>query len=265
MSSSIIQYMVFFFMAYSVTNMATQSCSRRRVSAAEGLNLLALSELVKETKSPEELERKLNDPSVGVNNLDLDKDGKVDYLNVAEYGDNKIKGLSFYVELGPDADQLQEVATVNIKENEDGSYDVEVSGNDAIYGRNTVYRRNYSGGMFRNLAMFYFMNRMMNPYRSSYGYGRRPMDYRSYEPASREQYSKRNKSYDTSAYKKAPNSTMSNKPRSPNAMRNARNVKAPLKSPTSAQKRFQRTRSMRTKTYPSSRRRYNGGGFRFGK
>ena len=100
MSSSIIQYMVFFFMAYSVTNMASQSCSRRRVSAAEGLNLLALSELVKETKSPEELERKLNDPSVGVNNLDLDKDGKVDYLNVAEYGDNKIKGLSFYVELG---------------------------------------------------------------------------------------------------------------------------------------------------------------------
>ena len=65
---------------------------------------------------------------------------------------------------------------MNIKENEDGSYDVEVSGNDAIYGRNTVYRRNYSGGMFRNLAMFYFMNRMMNPYRSSYGYGRRPMD-----------------------------------------------------------------------------------------
>ena len=115
---------------------------------------------------------------------------------------------------------------MNIKENEDGSYDVEVSGNDAIYGRNTVYRRNYSGGMFRNLAMFYFMNRMMNPYRSSYGYGRRPMDYRSYEPSSREQYSKRNKSYDTSVYKKAPNSTMSNKPRSPNAMRNARNVKA---------------------------------------
>ena len=39
-------------MMYSVTNLASQSCSRRRVSAAEGLNLVALSELVKDTKSP---------------------------------------------------------------------------------------------------------------------------------------------------------------------------------------------------------------------
>ena len=252
-------------MMYSVTNLASQSCSRRRVSAAEGLNLVALSELVKDTKSPEELERKLNDPGVGVNNLDLDKDGKVDYLNVAEYGDNKIKGLSFYVELGDKPDQIQEVATVNIKENEDGTYEVETSGNDAIYGNNSTYRRSYSGGIFRNMAMFYFMNRMMNPYRSPFGWGRRPPNYRSYEPMPNDKYNARNKSYNSGAYKKSSGSILRGKPRSPNAMKNATNVKAPLKNPTSSQKRFQRTRSMRTRTYPSSRRRYNGGGFRFGK
>ena len=44
-----------------------------------------------------------------------------------------------------------------IKENEDGTYEVETSGNDAIYGNNSTYRRSYSGGVFRNMHVLFLI------------------------------------------------------------------------------------------------------------
>src|ERR1051325_6546687 len=52
--------------------------------AAEGLDLLAVGELFKDAKDLEGFEKSLNDPEVGVNNLDLDDNGDVDFIRVVE-------------------------------------------------------------------------------------------------------------------------------------------------------------------------------------
>ena len=82
-----------------------------QTNAAEGLDLKALTLLVKEVKDASELEKRLN-TSGGINNLDLDADGKVDYIKVTEYGTADHKGFSFTVEVTPG--DVQEVATIEL-------------------------------------------------------------------------------------------------------------------------------------------------------
>ena len=67
--------------------------------AASGLDLIAVGELVKNAKDAESFERALNDPSEKVNNLDLDENGKIDYIKVTEYGTVNLRGFSLTTEL----------------------------------------------------------------------------------------------------------------------------------------------------------------------
>ena len=52
--------------------------------AADGLDLQAVGQLVKDAKDAEDLEKLINTPKI--NNLDLGADGEVDYIKVQEYG-----------------------------------------------------------------------------------------------------------------------------------------------------------------------------------
>jgi len=69
---------------------------------------------VKTAKDGEHLEKLINDKDTGVNNLDLDEDGKVDYIKVTEYGNDNSKGFSLTVE--PSKGEEQEVATARIRD-----------------------------------------------------------------------------------------------------------------------------------------------------
>ena len=55
--------------------------------AADGLDLQAVAELFKDAKDLEAFEKSLNDPEIGVNNLDLDDNGDVDFIRVMEEAD----------------------------------------------------------------------------------------------------------------------------------------------------------------------------------
>ena len=67
---------------------------------AEGLDLKTLTEVVKTAKGAEDLEKRLNEPG-GINNLDLNEDGKVDFISVTEYG-NKKDAYGFSLTVQPD-------------------------------------------------------------------------------------------------------------------------------------------------------------------
>lgn len=49
-----------------------------------GFNVQAFANLVKTTANPQLLEQQINNPNSGINTLDLDKDGNVDYLKIVE-------------------------------------------------------------------------------------------------------------------------------------------------------------------------------------
>ena len=49
-----------------------------------GFNVQSFANLVRTTSNPQVLEQQINDPNSGINTLDLDNDGNVDYLKVVE-------------------------------------------------------------------------------------------------------------------------------------------------------------------------------------
>ena len=206
--------------------------------AAEGLDLQALSELVKKADSAESLETALNKPD-GINNLDLNEDGKVDFIKVEEYG-NKTDAHGFSLTVEPEKGEVQEVASIEISESGEDA-DVEVRGNEQLYGRNHYYHSHYPRSSF--LLWGYFM-RPHPFYASRWGYGYYPRYYGGgYAPVGRSVYSRRvTRTTAGSTATRASSSRMTSRSglSNPNAGRSANSgVTARLRSPTSTQKSFQ--------------------------
>ena len=97
-----------------------------------GFNVQAFANLVKTTANPQVLEQQINDPNSGINTLDLDKDGNVDYLKVVERA-NQLVVI--------DETQTNQItiATLNITPNGD----VNVSGVPTYCGQNYYYHNHY--------------------------------------------------------------------------------------------------------------------------
>jgi hypothetical protein len=100
--------------------------------AAAGLDLRAVGQLVQEVQSAEELERKLNDPDLGINNLDLNNDGDVDYIRVVSKDAGDTHVMILQAPLGEN--DFQDVATIQVDRDEKGEVALQLEGNPVIYG-----------------------------------------------------------------------------------------------------------------------------------
>src|SRR3990170_8155250 len=79
--------------------------------AKDNFDLQRVGNLLERSSSPQEFEAYLNEDD-GLNNLDLNGDGYVDYISVDEFedrGDGE-RGLSLFSRFGPDL--IQEIATI---------------------------------------------------------------------------------------------------------------------------------------------------------
>lgn len=215
------------------------------VTADAGLDLRAVGELLKKSQSPKEFEQLLNDKKSGVNNLDLNQDGKVDYIKVTEFGDDKIKGFSLTAE--PSPGEVQEVATIKIEKNGDDKATVEYQGNPQIYGQNHYYQSSW-GGMGSGFLMGYlFSNMLRPPYMSPYSYGNYPPNYQQHRTVPHGEYQKRNaQTVPKGAYARSSTGRFDHVT-SPNRGKSSSMVKAPLKNPTSSQKAFRAKNSKMTR------------------
>ena len=110
--------------------------------AADGLDLQAVGQLVKTAKDGEDLEKLVNTPNI--NNLDLDADGNVDYIKVEEYGSGDEHGFSLYTELAEGEEQ--EIATIDVAKSSSEEYEVEIRGNQHIYGGGHYYHSRFGIG-----------------------------------------------------------------------------------------------------------------------
>ena len=204
--------------------------------AASGLDLQAVGGLVQKAKDGADLERLLNDSKTGINNLDLDEDGNVDYIKVTEYGEGDIRGFSLTVELSEEEEQ--EIATIEVEKTGTEKATVQTHGNPHIYGHNHYHRSSF--GLTDALLLGWMFSGNRPHYQSGWGHGNYPSNYNRYPPRSFDNYQRdiRNRN-SSSTFKPATSSTLSSKTSSPNAGKTATSIRAPLKNPTTAQKSFQ--------------------------
>lgn len=151
--------------------------------AKENLDLQAIGELLEDAETAEEFEYRLNSPENGINNLDLNGDGYVDYISVREFDDryDDERGFSLFSMFGPE--MIQEIATIIFDRDRFNDNDyypgsrVLITGNEQIYGDNYYYETNWLERTVP-IVTWIFTDRD-NYYNSPYYYENYP-DY--YEP-----------------------------------------------------------------------------------
>ena len=209
--------------------------------AKDNLDLQRVGPLLEKSRSAPEFESYLNRRD-GINNLDLNGDGYVDYLSVDEYSDcNEYEcGMSIYDRFGPD--QIQELATVVFYRDEPryrGSR-ILITGNDQIYGDNFYYETNW---LDRTLNLVSYLFTDHDRYRSPYYYDYYPNDYVVYEVVETPVYRTRIEQLypqPVFVYTTAPTFIEKIKIKSPNYGRSMEKVYAKLAKPTKEQAEFKK-------------------------
>jgi len=134
-----------------------------------GFDVNKLAQLVKTSTDPQVLEKAINDPNNHVNNLDLDKDGNIDYLKVLEPAKNQLK----IVDDVSDSDSVT-VAKINVEPTDNNTADLNIQGNPQYAGYNNYYHSSFS---FTDFLLLSYLLRPHSYYMPMYHYGYYPSYY----------------------------------------------------------------------------------------
>ncbi len=89
-------------------------------------------DLFKRSNSLEEFERMLNSPDNDVNNLDLNYNGRIDYLRVVDHAEGDLHAIVIQALVGGNVSQ--DVAVIEVKRNRYGEAVVQIIGDEDLYG-----------------------------------------------------------------------------------------------------------------------------------
>ncbi|HLG02130.1 MAG TPA: hypothetical protein VI731_00955 [Bacteroidia bacterium] len=99
-------------------------------------DLFGALELFKSATSLEEFEKKLNEESGEVNNLDLNEDGKVDYVRVIDNMDGEAHAIILQVPVNES--ESQDVAAIEIEKTGAETANLQIVGDEELYGADYV-------------------------------------------------------------------------------------------------------------------------------
>ncbi len=102
----------------------------------DNLNLYGVLYLFKESNSVQDFEQRLNTPDNKVNNLDLNHDGQIDYIQLIDYGKNGLHSLVLRDPIS--ATESQDIAVVEIEQRGNGVAHIQIVGDEALYGKNYI-------------------------------------------------------------------------------------------------------------------------------
>lgn len=143
------------------------------------LDLKAVASIFGDARNLEEFENQLNDYDAQISNLDLNSDGKVDYLRVIETSKDNTHLVVIQAVL--ERDVFQDVATLVVERDRYKKTYVQVIGDPYIYGANYIIDPVY----YSTPAIFtWFWASSYRPWYSPYYYGYYPRAYRYRNPLS---------------------------------------------------------------------------------
>jgi hypothetical protein len=102
----------------------------------DNFNLYAVMKLFQESETLESFERSLNDDNSRINNLDLNGDNFIDYIKVIDYVDGNVHTIVLRAVLG--RNESQDVAVFTVQKFRDGSVQIQLTGDEILYGRNYI-------------------------------------------------------------------------------------------------------------------------------
>jgi len=136
-----IRLLVLFSLLLLVNNARSQDRGEINLADSTGLpgdnfSLQGALGLFKESKSLADFEKKLNTKDNVVNNLDLNSDGKTDFVKVVDVSKEDAHAIILLVPVTKT--ENQDVAVIEIEKNGEASAIVQIVGDEALYPENTI-------------------------------------------------------------------------------------------------------------------------------
>jgi len=102
----------------------------------DNLNLYAVLDLFQKSKTIEDFEKSLNLEKTGINNLDLNLDGKVDFIKVVtkQNGDD----FTFILQVAVNEKETQDVAVILVSKDKNKKVTMQIVGDEALYGKGYI-------------------------------------------------------------------------------------------------------------------------------
>lgn len=114
-----------------------EEVTKEKASASdEGFDLQGAIELFEKSKNPEDFEKSLNIKGNAVNNLDLNDDGKIDFVKVIDR--KKGDSHSIVMQAVLSEKENQDVAAIMIQKNGPSTARLQIVGNEVLYGKEVV-------------------------------------------------------------------------------------------------------------------------------
>jgi hypothetical protein len=130
---------------FSLGNLFAQdvtTVTANNTDISDNLDLQAVASIFGESADLEDFERRLNNPDSQISNLDLNSDGRVDYLRVIEATENNTHLIILQSVLA--AETFQDVATIEVERDSNNNVSVQVVGDTYMYGSNYIYEPVYA-------------------------------------------------------------------------------------------------------------------------
>lgn len=102
----------------------------------DNLDLYAVLDLFQKSKTIEDFEKSLNEEATGINNIDLDNDGNIDFIKVVteKDGDNFL----FILQDPISETETQDVAVISVSKDTAGKVSMQIIGDETLYGKDYV-------------------------------------------------------------------------------------------------------------------------------
>lgn len=115
---------------------AFSQAENRPENTGDDFSLEGALELFKNSNSLEDFEKGINDQNNNINNLDLNGDGEIDYINVEDIkqGDTHIIIMSTYLE----ETEKQDIAVITLEKTGDDKAVLQIEGDEDLFAKNTI-------------------------------------------------------------------------------------------------------------------------------
>ncbi|WP_428229698.1 hypothetical protein [Flavobacterium sp.] len=102
----------------------------------DNLSLYAVLDIFQKSKTLEDFEKALNDPDNKVNNMDLNNDGEIDYIEVESHKEGNTHVIVLQVAVNDK--ETQDVAVIEVDKDKKNNIHVQVIGDEDLYGKNYI-------------------------------------------------------------------------------------------------------------------------------
>jgi hypothetical protein len=102
----------------------------------DNFDLQGALQMFQQAASPEDFEKKINEKNNHVNNIDLNEDGEVDYIQVLDKSDKE--NHAFILQIAVSATETQDIAVIELEKNGPESAMIQIIGDEDIYGEQVI-------------------------------------------------------------------------------------------------------------------------------